>query len=289
MNNDKLDALKLEIVPNFDIICLTETNLPHSNPTDLDLPGFQNILRKDRIGKRYGGIAVYVSECLSVRRCVDYEFDDLEALWLRIQTKHHTFLLCTCYRPPDSGRDFWTSLQDSLDVAKQSNYGNIIITGDLNADPNTPNGTQLHNFCEGNHLATHINEPTRITAHSATILDQFLSNMPDQILATAVLTPISSCDHCPICLTLNLKIAKAKTFTRLVWKYDDVDTAQFRNRLLNTNFEDCFVKDDIDTSVDRWSTTFMNTTRECIPNTVATIRPSSKPFFTKILYKDYCG
>ena len=285
LNDEKIEALKLEIFPYYDIICLTETNLPYSNPKCLDIDGFQTIFRKDRIGKRYGGIAVFVSECLSVWRCNDFEFNDLEALWLRVQTKNHIFLLCTCYRPPDASRDFWVTLQDSLDIAKQTNFNNIIITGDLNADPNTPNGIQLHNFCEGNHLTIHVTEPTRLTPVSATILDQFLSNMSDQIVNTAILDPISSCDHCPITLTLTFKIVKCKSYTRLVWNYDEVDLAELHHRLDDADWNECFVGNNIDVCAERWTTTFMNIARECIPNRIATIRPHSKPFFSNSLHR----
>ena len=96
-------------------------------------------------------------------------------------------------------------------------------TGDLNADPNTPNGTHLHNFCDGNNLSTHITKPTRITEHTATILDQFLTNIPDQVIETQILSPISTCDHCPITITLNFQTVKPKSFTRLTWNYNDAD------------------------------------------------------------------
>ena len=65
LNNDKLDAIRAELSQNFEIICLTETNLPHASVEDLALPGYHDILRKDRVGRPGGGVAVYAAQHIS--------------------------------------------------------------------------------------------------------------------------------------------------------------------------------------------------------------------------------
>ena len=58
------------------------------------------------------------------------------------------------------------------------------ITGDLNCDllaftPN--NGTKhLNEFCESYQCTQLINEPTRITSNSKSLIDLFLTNEPDK-------------------------------------------------------------------------------------------------------------
>ena len=37
LNDDKIDAIKAEMITEYDIICLTETNLPTARVTDLNL------------------------------------------------------------------------------------------------------------------------------------------------------------------------------------------------------------------------------------------------------------
>ena len=168
-----------------------------------------------------------------------------------------------------------------------------LISGDLNADPNTPNGKQLHNFCEGNNLITHIKEPTRITEHTATILDQFLTNIPDQVIETQILCPISTCDHCPITIVLTFQTMKPRPFTRLIWNYGDADEEGFRAELLALNWEECFIENNLDSTVEKWTCSFINTARVFIPNRVVTIRPGSKPFFngplSRLLRKKRCS
>ena len=137
LNDDKIDAIKAEMVTEYDIICLTETNLPTARVTDLNLIGFHSLIRKDHFGRTGGGVGIYVANHLGVTRIYDYEIPNLEALWVKIKAGNNTVLICVCYRPPNARADFWTNFQDSIDLAKQSGIDKIIIAGDFNADLQT--------------------------------------------------------------------------------------------------------------------------------------------------------
>ena len=106
-----------------------------------------------------------------------------------------------CYRKPSATLEFWNKLQDSIDFIKTQYDGPVTLCGDLNADPNTINGSKLQNFIISNHFTKHVKTPTRITPNSATILDQFISNCPDMISDISVLPPVSSNDHCTVEMT----------------------------------------------------------------------------------------
>ena len=286
LNDEKIDALKAEVVLDYDVICLTETNLPYANVNDLTLNGFHPIMRKDRDGKTGGGVGIYVSINLGVTRVYEYEIPGLESLWVKIKAGNNIFLLCVCYRPPNSKADFWNSFQDSVDLAKQSGTDKIIIAGDLNAHPGTHAGNQLRLFTLSNNMLMHVNEPTRITATSATILDQFISNLPCSLKNVEVLAPIGNCDHCPIRATLLLKnkFNKPKCYNRHIWQYHLADFDDFRHQLHITDWDSCMV-DSIDKTCSNWTTTFLNIARQCIPNKTVVIRPNDKIFFTPELRK----
>ena len=164
LNDDILESVRAELAVENDIIMLSETNLPHSSLSDMDITGFQHILRKDRVDRRGGGVAMYVASHLSATRMSAYEFDDLEAMWVKIKAGCNTFLFCVCYRPPNSDPNFWVTLQDSLDLARHSGINNIIFAGDFNSDPQTREGHLLNMFCKSNDLSCLINEQTRIIA-----------------------------------------------------------------------------------------------------------------------------
>ena len=178
--NEKLDHIRCDLAESFDIVTLSETWLDdsiHSNK--LHLSGFQSVFRKDRHDNQgYGGVLAWVSMRIAAKRRLDLELEGLEAMWLEIRCHNNKFLLCVLYRPPNSPAAFWDRLQESIDLAYETNIRNLLITGDINADPHTPNGQKLKQFTDGNLLNIHINEPTRITPTSATIVDQFISNIP---------------------------------------------------------------------------------------------------------------
>ena len=78
------------------------------------------------------------------------------------------------YHPPGF-TNFYDKFQSALDKAQQSNILDHIIIGDLNSDPNTLSGHQLDIFANLNRLKMNINQPTRITDRSNSVLDQCLS------------------------------------------------------------------------------------------------------------------
>ena len=84
----------------------------------------------------------------------------------------------------------------------------IIFTGDFNADPNTDNGRKLSSFSNVIAFTLHKNEPTRITERSSSILDEFVSNIPEFIQNCEVdtHTPLLTNDHCTVSITLRFKI-----------------------------------------------------------------------------------
>ena len=112
----------------------------------------------------------------SFKRRKDLETDELEAMWLELRPMNQKFFLYVVYRPPNSALCFWDDLQKSIETI-QSNYNStVMLIGDLNADFRTRPGKALLNSVERNNLRIHNREPTRITDHSATVIDQCISS-----------------------------------------------------------------------------------------------------------------
>ena len=143
----------------------------------------------------------------------------MECLWLEIRSNNNKFLLCTCYRPPDERYNFWDELQYMVDLTHLGQVKSIILSGDFNADPSTPNGIKLLSFVNINAFSFHINEPTRITETTSSILDQFVSNIPEYVYDNGVDPPLLTNDHCTISITLSFKISKMQPIERLIWQY----------------------------------------------------------------------
>jgi hypothetical protein len=55
----------------------------------------------------------------------------VECIWLEIKINDKKYLYGTFYIPPNSGQQNWEELEQSMDLALNSNH-DIIITGDFN-------------------------------------------------------------------------------------------------------------------------------------------------------------
>ena len=142
----------------------------------------------------------------------DLEINGIEAMWLELRCVNKKILLCNCYRPPNAPVAFWNNLSASIELAKEGNVNDIIITGDFNSDPhnNFRNYQKLTSLCSDFNLVNHISEPTRITPTSESCLDLFISNLNDKIKEVSVSHPLGNSDHCVIELKVNLNFSISK-------------------------------------------------------------------------------
>ena len=282
LNNSKLRSIQTSLSDKFDIITLSETFLNASTSnTDLQLPGFHSIIRRDR-QTMGGGVAVYIKETIAFKRVIESECPNLEQIWLQLYTKEGKIMICNVYRPPNFS-NFWDLIDNNIDNVK-GDHVNIkyhLILGDLNADLDDRNGRHLSELCRSHNYEILINEPTRITSTTKSCLDQILTNMPNFVKQTTVLPPVSTNDHCTVAVELDFKIPLEHAYSRLIWQYKDGDYEGFKKALSNANWEACFEnEDDINTSCQRWTNTFLNIAREYIPNKTVLIRPRDSPWYT---------
>ena len=113
--------------------------------------------------------------------------------------KLKVFLFCSVYRPPSSKSEWINTF--SLQIEKLLN-NEIYIAGDLNID--FKDGNSAHNkwehVIETHDLSQHINTPTRVTAHSETIIDHVYAS--DSTHMTDMSVPnIAVSDHYPVSFT----------------------------------------------------------------------------------------
>ena len=87
--------------------------------------------------------------------------------------RSNSFLICSTYRPPNSRVSHWDDLNVNIERALDI-YPNIILLGDFNENLLNENLTHLKNIMLVNNLRNIITTPTRITAHSSTLLDPII-------------------------------------------------------------------------------------------------------------------
>ena len=284
-NKEKIKHIKLQLAGNFEIITVSETWLTANDSNQNYLLDNYGLFRRDRNdGRSGGGVGAWVSDRLVVRHRHDLERVDCEAMWLEIRSRNNLFLLCVVYRPPDMAVVFWDRLQEMLDDAKRDRCKNIIILGDLNANDATPAYGKLNLFTNINHLATLVDEPTRITPTSQSKLDRILTNIPHFVVKTEVLAPLLLNDHCTITMTLRFRLHRGTTFKRLMWDYSKADFPGLRDYISNIDWSEILgEKDDIDLAATRWSDTILTAAKRYIPNREVIVRSNDKPWYNSNL------
>ena len=157
------------------------------------------------------------------------------------------------------------------------------MTGDLNAHPDTNEGQNLKTFAYKNNLTIHVDQPTRITDRASTILDQFITNIPDFVTSISVSPPVSSNDHCTIEMKLLFRVRKIRAYKRLMWDFKNADFDVFRENLKNTDFSFCNNITNIDETCEKWTQTFLKIAKNSILCKMVTVRPNDKPWFNSFL------
>ena len=148
-----------------------------------------------------GGVGFFVSDPLSfhVRNDLSVSTVDYECLWINIQSNSNEDLVCgVIHRHPTSDLDaFLVYLNENMH--KISKKRCCIIMGDFNLN--------LLNII----FNPHISQPTRMTHHSATLIDNvFFNSMSHHIISGNIVYDLT--DHLPNFLVVNNFITLPKCY-----------------------------------------------------------------------------
>ena len=262
---EELEHICEELKP--DIICITETWLDDSVPTNFCTPTGYKTIRKDRSNEykqkygrnKGGGIAIYYKEHLIVEKN-DYLSDEIEEiLWVQVKGKN-SFMLGIVYRAEYT--DLITEQPGECkleeNIRKASEITNrLILTGDLNIDVNSPaiKSTHLKEIYKCYGLSQYIKKPTRVDPKSGkpTIIDHIWSNKEVNLIkTTGTFTGVS--DHFGTYMKLNLQhrtTDKDKIRYRCFKKYNASDyNNDINTKLLNSNINKYLENNDVNRSAD---------------------------------------
>ncbi|KAM9591180.1 uncharacterized protein ACIBXB_006077 isoform 1-T3 [Morphnus guianensis] len=163
---------------SYDLVAITETWWDNSHDWSAAMDGYK-LFRRDRQGRRGGGVALYVRECFDCTELHDCD-DKVERLWVRMRGKANKadIVLGVCYRPPDQVEETDESFYKRLAVVSESCAR--VLVGDFNFPDicwkyNTAVSKQSRRFLEcveDNFLTQLVGEPTRGEA----LLDLLFTN-----------------------------------------------------------------------------------------------------------------
>ncbi|RMC21909.1 hypothetical protein DUI87_02780 [Hirundo rustica rustica] len=152
---------------SYDVVAILEMWWDDSHSWSVALDGYK-LLRRDRKGRRCGGVALYIREALDAMGSETND-DEVECLWVRIKGKANkaNILLGVRYTPPNQEEEV-----DNLFYKKLENVSGspaLVLVRDFNLadicwECNTAEKRQsrkVSECVEGNFLSQLVREPTR--------------------------------------------------------------------------------------------------------------------------------
>ena len=173
----ELLLLSLQNFP-FSAIGITETWLGHASPNLFNLDKYK-MFRSDRKRGRGGGVALYIYNELRVKIRTDIHIEGCESLFVEIiNDKMKNRIVGVIYRPPNNKTEmFLENFDECLNSITQENK-EIYIMGDYNIDMTKVDtlAIKLKTTLFSYAFHPHIDNPTRISQTSKTLLDDIFSN-----------------------------------------------------------------------------------------------------------------
>ena len=210
---------------NYDVIMLTETRETTVDIIKLYFPNFEIFLKNPNSPKggaciltakdKFKNIHVIQDESFNLGNKCKCDQCEIEDIWLTLESNNKNILLGCIYRHPKApgGISHFTENLDQLMKNIKDNT-TAIIAGDFNIDLIDTEDTHVEHYTDTilqNSFIPCITIPTRVTYHSATLIDHILLKTTKNLIQTKVsagnlITDIS--DHFPNCLFIDLVIQK---------------------------------------------------------------------------------
>lgn len=263
----KLDELRLSCsVTRPHVVCIVETWLDDSVlDSELQLYNYC-LVRLDR-SRHGGGVLVYIRDDLSFNVAFRGP-NNLELLGITLfNDKGSRLCLCVLYSPPSVTQLVLQQLFIFLQKINPCLYSNFVLVGDFNVnflDPLSFLYHSLQNILSSFNLTQVVQEATRTTSDTATLIDLAMMSNPALLERCSVVPPLSNSDHNGVELVLRWSGGRTKTQPRVVWKYAQADFELACEKIQNINWN-TLDGTDIDTAWQLWESTFMSVMEQCIP------------------------
>lgn len=279
----KVDQVKLLLTSpnnNIHLFGLSETMLTENQGENfLYINGYEKPFRKDRKAGG-GGLLVYVKTGSICKRREDLEIQEIESICLQITPeKAKPYLVGFVYRPPSSHTDWCEYFE--LQVDKISNEEKeFYILGDINRDLlNDQIKGNWMKFIDSLGMEQLVNEPTRVTSTSKTLIDHIYTNTKENILEVMV-PKIGLSDHFPIFLTrkVNGKSTKNNAHKSIIYRsFQNFDTFKFLEDLEQIPWNTVHIFENIDDVLDAWTDLFISIVDKHAPLKTHRIKKDHQP------------
>ena len=245
-----LDTLDID----FKIIALSETALNNSS-IKYTIPNY-NCEINYRVKKKGGGVSLYIHNMFQYKLRTDLQFGgDVNSIFIEIlynssNTKRN--IICGCiYRPPQMSLHIFNELLSQMFGKIQHENKYVYLVGDFNVNTlphikGTLATQEFKNIFSANYCFPLITNPTRVSNHSATLIDQIYTNVtPQNMHGDAGILRISISDHYGIfCINKNCKVTIDQSVT-IKRSFNNKNRAQFNHCLRNQTWDTVYDSTDM--------------------------------------------
>ena len=246
---DDLKQLLVLLNYSFDVIGISETKLKvNVKPsTNIEIDGYN--LENTPTQTHFGGVALYVKKCYDSKLRTDLSSSVeqmAESVFIEIEQNRSKNILIGCfYRHHTPLSDFNDSfLKNVLNKISKEKSKTCILLGDWNAnllDYDNHEATEdFYELLSSYSFQPLILQPSRVTARSATLIDNiFVNDLAVSSTGGNIVTSIS--DHYPQFSLLDI-LKKDKEIPKSYKKrsYKNFNHREFRSELLNINWTKLF-------------------------------------------------
>ncbi len=265
----------------FDILAINESKI---DPTIRDSEIYINnysIVRFDR-NRFGGGVALYIKNTIPYTERKDLVPDNLEMICVEINRQHsRPFLITTWYRPPNSELDIFNNFELFPFKCDMENK-ELIIVGDLNCDVNkVPLDSPTHKLQTLSslyQLTQVINDPTRVTETTSTLIDLILTNKAENISCAGVLH-LGISDHSLVYAVSKFELSKSRPSIKEVRDFKYFSDSDFRADLMQVPW-DTICYDDPNTCWIVWKSFFNEILNKHAPMRQRRLKAKSVPWIT---------
>lgn len=243
----KINELRIFIKQNeIDVLTISETwlneNIPTANVTIDDYI----FVRCDR-DYRGGGVGVYIKKNIKYS-LFSASTNTINQIWLAIEASNTKLVVGTSYRPPKMNiKLFLNEIETALSLVLPCS-DRIFCLGDFNIDllkPDDSSATYLQDFLDAYGLVQIIDQPTRITATTATLLDLIIVSGKNLINGSGVtVCPFSDHDM-PFC-NISYMESRVEPVLKAFRNLKRINFDLFNTDLHTVPFQNIFRVTDID-------------------------------------------
>ena len=263
-----LNDILLTVKEMPSVIAISETKLSDNGIQNISIPGYEFIGQNSKTNA--GGTGLYIKDNIKFIRRPDLEFSSngLETCFVELpRAKQKSVIIGCIYRHPHNDREsFLEIMRQKLEYLNSQGF-EAYISGDININffsYNTDRQTSdyLDMLLNLGYMPM-ITKATRITNHSATLIDHIYTNSPEKVIKSGIcLADIS--DHLPCFCTVSTKLP-AFIHERYYRDFSHFDKDLFEIDLANIDFYNLVQGEDVNVNMNNIANALQEITNKHAP------------------------